>query len=483
MSKFELFPYQREHVEQALAAPAIRWLFGNEMGLGKTCECIETCRRLGADRILVICPALARQTWAVEFTKWWSEQFSPGDGRVGVIHANPSRKSLSKAVRERLVKAIDAPVRVVSPELLVYDRELAFLKAGPGVNRIDGESGVRPERTVCILDEVHYFVNADTGRSKCVDALLERFDGPILAASATPIPNRIVGLWNVLNTIWKGRFGYRRPGHPVPYQFLDAYCERLYNGYGFVWGGLRHDRADELRGRLAAMLSRTTRKEVKQRWPGLLPACQLRPMPVESCGVGDCVKAWVQDAITVASHCAVLTNLRATAADLASMLAAAGLGSSGSPIQILHVDGSTPPEERNDKIRALRSAPFGVLVTTMHAVCEAISLSWCHRALFAELYWRPKTLVQTVGRFPRLDGDTDIVIDVMCGADSVQAKMAMSISDKLMDQQKILPVGAADEGLIDALAPSNMEDELLAAAIHAAGDAWSDDFDKGVDNE
>jgi hypothetical protein len=106
----------------------------------------------------------------------------------------------------------------------------------------------------------------------------------------------------------------------------------------------------------------------------------------------------------------------------------------------------------------------------MHAVCEAISLSWCHRALFAELYWRPKTLVQTVGRFPRLDGDTDIIIDVLCGADTVQAKMAVSISDKLLDQQKVLAVGAADEGLIGALSPVNMEDELLAAAMHVAGD-------------
>ena len=427
---------------------------------------------------MVICPALARQTWAAELPAWWDKQFSPGDGRVGVIHANPERKSLAKSVRGRLQSALDAPVRVVSPELLCDDRERAFLLATSG-SRIDGTGSPRPGRTVVVLDEVHYFVNADTGRSRSVDAILAGFDGPILAASATPIPNRIIGLWNVLNLIWPGRFGFRRDRHPVPYQFLDAYVERLTNAHGTMWGGLRQDRAEELQARLAALLSRTTRKEVHQRWPGLLPACQLRPLPVERTGVDANIKTWVQDALSVASHCAVLTNLRATAANTAAMLAATGLGPG---VQILHVDGATPPEERNDKIRALRAAKSGVLVTTMHAVCEAISLSWCHRALFAELYWRPKTLVQTVGRFPRLDGDTDIIIDVLCGADSVQAKMAMSISDKLLDQQKIMPVGAADEGLIGALAPVNMEDELLAAARVGAGGDWTLDFD-GEANE
>ena len=60
--------------------------------------------------------------------------------------------------------------------------------------------------------------------------------------------------------------------------------------------------------------------------------------------------------------------------------------------------------------------------------------------------------------------------------------MAMSISDKLLDQQKILPVGAADEGLIGALSPVNMEDELLAAARVGAGGDWTLDFD-GEANE
>jgi superfamily II DNA or RNA helicase len=439
------------------------------MGLGKTGQCIETCKRLEAERILVICPALARQTWRNELSLWWPEQFTAGDGKAGVIYANPERKSLAKKARMQLQEALKSPARIVSAELLDVNRERAFLTSDNAT--IGGQGKPRPENTVVILDEVHYYVNADAGRSRAVEQILAGFDGPVLAASATPIPNRISGLWNVLNIIWPGRFGYPRPGHPIPYAFLDAYVERNFNGHGMSWGGLRPDRAEEFRERLTHMLSRTTRKDVRRKWPGLLPACQLIPLALESGRAVDVAKTWVQNALISTNYCCVLTNLRATAADIATLLSAADLGPG---VQVLHVDGSTPPEERNNKIKALRDAPKGVLVTTMHAVCEAISLSWCHRALIAELYWRPKTVVQVIGRFPRLDGDTDIVIDVLCGADSVQAKMAVALADKLLDQAKVIPVGAADEGLINVFNSDAMDDELLNAACSVAGGGFED---------
>lgn len=458
MAALMLKPWQGPAIERALAAPGQRWVFCDETGLGKTVQCLETIRRMGVERVLVIAPALARRTWALEVEKFGLPY------STGIIFANPAGKSLSKAVRTRLENSLLASMRIVSPELLSVERERAFLTGG---------------KSAVVLDEFHYYTTATSERSRTVESILHAFDGPVLAATATPITNRIVGLWSMLNILCPGRYGFKTTKHPVPFQFLETYAERVFNGNNWVWGGLRPDRADHLKERLTHVSSRTTKKEVRLRWPGTLPSCQIRALALDGTrsanSVSAAVAAWAKDAIEEVAHVAILTNLRATAETLAAELAAANPG-----LFVLHVDGGTPAEIRRDKIEALRRAPAGVLVSTMHAVKESIPLTWCHRALIAELYWRPATLVQLVGRFPRIGGDADIIIDVLCGADTVQARMALAIAEKIADHNRVMPEGAAEESLLGALGAPNMEDELLNAATNAAA-GWEVDLPQEED--
>ena len=63
-----LFPYQREGVEFLAARPVAFLLDG--MGLGKSAQGIRAADLIGAPRLLIICPAIARTNWARELAKF-----------------------------------------------------------------------------------------------------------------------------------------------------------------------------------------------------------------------------------------------------------------------------------------------------------------------------------------------------------------------------------------------------------------------------
>src|SRR4051812_8971031 len=67
-----LYPYQIEGAkwlaERKLA------LLADEMGVGKTAQVIRACDDIGAERILILCPAVARINWQREFARFSKKQ-------------------------------------------------------------------------------------------------------------------------------------------------------------------------------------------------------------------------------------------------------------------------------------------------------------------------------------------------------------------------------------------------------------------------
>jgi superfamily II DNA or RNA helicase len=432
-------PHQLDAIDRALAAPGQRWLFADEMGCGKTAEAIETWKRLGVERGVVVAPAMARPGWVKQFEQWWPEQ------QVAMIDMSPTRKTQTKARRASWDEVLSRSARIVSPELLNAERERVLLEAGG----------------VLVIDEVHMLANPSTKRSNVLRWMAKRHKGPVLVLSATPIPNKVMGLFNIVDTVWPMRFGKgdgRRPG----FSFLRRYLERIYTVNGTDWGGLLDEYAEELRYRLGFMMSRVTRAALA----GHIPQFQIKPLRVPGNIDPDTfVLDWAREVMHEAKHVAVLTHRRASAARLAAVLS--GLGR-----PTVLVDGSIPTTPRAARIAALREQPAGFLVSTMHAVSESISLSWCHRNLLAELYWSPKVLTQVAGRFPRLDGTAPTVLEILVRPNSVEERMAVALNDKLWQISQVTKEGEAEHDIRIAL---NDEDDLEKLLAEAAFSVCSDE--------
>ena len=307
------------------------------------------------------------------------------------------------------------------------------------------------------------FAEPKRRRSLELRALLKRFRGVVWGATATPIPNRPIGAWNLFDMLWPRRFGAGYGGKPG-YAYVARYLERIFNKHGSTPGGLAPEHEKELQARLRWILSRTTRDEV----PELLPSLQIRPLSAApGTPVTEIAEQWRQNAQSEATHVVVLTHRRKSARAIAESLRA-----SDPDTPLIHVDGSTPPTQRVERLDWLKAQPRGVLVSTMHAVARSISLSWCTRGLIAELYWSPERLVQVAGRFARIDGIAGSILDVACGANTVQERIAYSVSDKLWDTKKLMLEGATEAGLLTALGGDQQtaDQRLLDAALSVVSD-------------
>jgi hypothetical protein len=438
-------PHQTNAIERAVASPGQRWLFGDEMGCGKTGEAIGALRALGVEWCVVVAPASARAGWVEQFGKWWPEQ------EVAMLDMTPTRKTQSKRRRASWAHELAKPVRIVSPELFRAEREGALLTNGGAL----------------VIDEIHMLANPQTRRSNALREAARKHDGPVFGLSATIPPNRLAGLFNIVDTVWPRRFGPgdgKRPG----FAFLLRYLERIYTVNGTDWGGLLEEHADELRYRLSYMMSRVTRAALGN----AIPAFQILPLRVPH-GVDPeaFVVDWAKEAMQNAKHVAVLTHRRAAASRLAKMLSQLGRPT-------LSVDGGVPPTARARRIAELRAQPCGFLVSTMHAVSESISLSWCHRNLLAELYWSPKVLTQLAGRFPRLDGTAPTVLEILVRPGSLEERMAVAITDKLWQISQVTKEGEAENGLRKALGDDDDLAQLLAeAAYSVCSDEEAEMFD------
>ena len=437
------FPFQEKQIELACAAPGNRWLFGDEMGVGKTGQAILAARACGCDRILVVAPAVARLVWEREFPAWWD-----GCPEVGVIDMNPERKSQTKKKAATWPEVLGADVRIISPALINVKRERDFLSGG--------------KKPAIILDEGHIYADPKAKRCGALRALIKRYTGALFTCTATPVPNRPIGMWNLFDMMWPRRFGKSTPGK-VAFQFYERYVEKEYNEFGSKPTGLSTLYGDELADRLRFMMSRTTRAEIAH----LLPAFQIVPVPLDPhANVDDHAVEWVEQQLMEVSHVAVFRHLRSDTARLAARIAATG-------VRVVHIDGSITASKRDELLQAIKAHESGVLVATMHSVARSISLSWATRSLLADLYWSPEALIQLSGRQARLDADAagSAVMNVFVGASTVQERMAYAVSEKLWDTAKLMKSGEIDKQLTGALGGNFDEEELLLAAVGCCSEA------------
>lgn len=168
--KGELFPYQKEGVEFALFRRAA--IIADEMGLGKTIQAIGAAvmkkRILAFKKTLIVCPATLKSQWKKEIEKFTAE-------KALILSGLPDQ-------REQQYLDGDYFFFIVNYETVLRDSH--------AINRADFD--------FLILDEAQKIKNYETKTASAVKRIRTRHK---LVITGTPIENRLIDIYSIINTI------------------------------------------------------------------------------------------------------------------------------------------------------------------------------------------------------------------------------------------------------------------------------------------
>lgn len=193
----ELKPFQKAGVEYGVEKKKV--MIADEMGLGKTVESLAIVQQLKAYPLLVVCPATLKLNWKREIKKWLN-----GNVDINIIEGQSNDK------------IGDGDVQIINYDILHHNKEL--------LKDINFES--------VIFDESHKVKNHKAKRTKAAKDIVKDLDVPVrIALTGTPIKNRpkelisqldILDRLNDLGGFWsfakrycnahKGRYGWDLDG-------------------------------------------------------------------------------------------------------------------------------------------------------------------------------------------------------------------------------------------------------------------------------
>jgi superfamily II DNA or RNA helicase len=173
----------------------------------------------------------------------------------------------------------------------------------------------------------------------------------------------------------------------------------------------------------------------------------------------------VQESPVVDAKTALLTHNRARVRELASELG-----------DCLFVTGELTPKKRDKVVQEWRE--LGVpLVATMHSITEGIDLTHANRVIFDQLYYRPATVVQTIGRFHRLNQKEPVDIYFVVRPGSLEERIALILANKFNAMQQTGNASSTDDAVLNTLdAYMDKSDEDVLAAIMNSAPKKAEDY-------
>jgi SWI/SNF-related matrix-associated actin-dependent regulator 1 of chromatin subfamily A len=195
------YPYQLEGIEWLAARRNA--LLADEMGLGKSAQVVWAANRIGATRVLVLCPALARQVWLYE----WRQN--------GALHL----------VVNAIYSSADQPLL---EGVTVCSYDLASRKP---VSEVLADM----QWDLVVLDEAHYLKTVTSKRSQSVYRRICPNGRRVWALSGTPAPNHPGEMYPmVLNLFPESMEGFKDKSR---WSFERRYCTGYNNGFQFKFTG------------------------------------------------------------------------------------------------------------------------------------------------------------------------------------------------------------------------------------------------------
>jgi SNF2 family DNA or RNA helicase len=395
-------------------------LLADDAGLGKTIQALMAAERLGAERILIICPAGARRVWQAEIQRW-----VPGWSPLVVLHEPGTSPGPDKP---RWVSSLAPIILIVSYDALsnlksVFARWLRLI-----------------QWDLLICDEAHYLKTPTSNRTKAIYGTRGRFGDEGLQAQAervilltgTPTPNHAGEIWSHASTFWPWSLTGSSTGRPLTQaEFEDRFCVYKNTVFGRQITGSK--RQAVLRERLRDVVLRRRKAQVLPELPPLV----LQDIPLDTPvpqffadfdnedqlfdrvmrGVPDAVLAtmrrelgemkvlptiaWVRERLAstnklllFAWHREVIARLRRGLAEFNPVV----------------VTGDTPGRERAQAVDAFQQdLKTRLFIGQIQAAGTAITLTAASEVAIVEPSWVPGENVQAICRAHRL-GQRDMVL-------------------------------------------------------------------------
>lgn len=449
-------PYQQIGIDFAKAHD--RTLIADEMGVGKTIQAIGLANAVGAIRILVVCPATLKINWSRELEKWL----------VAPLSISFAEKYLG------------ADVVIVN-----YDRLEKFI----------GEL-----RAICwdlvIVDEAHYVKNPTAKRTKALLGNGGLRTKRLLFLTGTPVENRPIELWPMLQAIDKSfgsyhEFGRRYCGGQemvviqhmpaadraklyamagrtpvVPVGLWSAFVARHKPNLAKVklrrtWDYKGASNIPELRERLRAVMIRRTKAEVLPDLPEkrrqVIELTNGKALVHEAAAMKDVASklqaqefAVAFDKLAEARHQTARDKLPQCVEFIKDVLENTekvvvfahhhdildGLQAGLAEFNPSWVRGGMPDWEKQLYVDRFQNADSRVFVGQIQAAGVGLTLTAAHTVVFVEQDWAPAKIAQAEDRCHRIGQKTCVTVYFLVAEKSLDARVMRAIASKqhLIDQ-------------------------------------------------
>lgn len=516
--KSRLRGYQKEMVK--FLASRSYAINGDPMRSGKTPTTLAAASIIGAEKVLVVCPSIAKLVWATEIAKWMQQPSlllygrgadeareyclpCAGTGRIEGAHCDACKAANGQSYGARIFRDGDVSKALQSSRFVISNYDILipqFRHDAAGKRETDEalpgwtEALQRAGFDLIIADEAHVLRGrssldrrGETKRDRLVKVAssVER----VWALTGTPIYGRVADLWSLLDFVTDGLYG--RPF----FDFDVRYAAGRRGTYGWENDGCTNEA--ELKSRLDTFMLKRDRAEIMpfmppktrqivrldagkasfakpkgQRNSGGLHAALRATARIKEPHVVESVATECREGAKVV----VFTYLRDNAEALAEALAhAAQKGEHAVPLRarnfkVWAVSGDTPVEARFKQAQAFREwTGAGVFVATINSVPVAISLKGAQSVHFADLTWDPADLLQAEDR-PYEVGTSGLSIIYYVVEKTVDEHVVGLVLPKMEVLSNVMNESAADNirNAFNGVDPEAMAEEIWQRMVAAA---------------
>ncbi|MGN0844705.1 MAG: DEAD/DEAH box helicase [Kiritimatiellia bacterium] len=409
-----LRPYQEAGYEwlARLAACGLGSCLADDMGLGKTVQIIALLLARGAEGAsLVIAPTSVAGNWRGEIRRF-APTLHPiiaGDGDDG-----------------NWLKADARDVVIVSYGLLV-SRSAKFLSR---------------EWNGVILDEAQAIKNADTERAKAVKKLSAKFR---VAATGTPVENRLTDLWSVFDFLNPGLLGTE-----------DAFIEKFTDGgrataalknlvRPLVLRRLKRDVLDDLPEKTEITLSVPLEGDERAGYE----ACRVAALDTLEKGGKENRISILAELMRLRRYCChpslVLPEVAAGAKLEALLELLRDLKGANHRVLVFsqftdflkivearvkqegfssqYLDGATPPQERERRVAAFQRGEGDLFLLSLKAGGTGLNLTAANYVVLLDPWWNPAVEDQAADRAHRIGQRNPVTVYRLIAADTVEERV------------------------------------------------------------
>lgn len=434
-----LWPYQTAGVWRMIHDPSPSLFLTGDMGTGKTSAILGFLSHAKPFPVLIAAPNNVKAVWKNE-----AKKFTPGL-RVAIVPGSPA-----SAADKAKVIASDYDVLVIHYEALRLHPELRLRKWG------------------CYIEDEHHRVSGVN--AKMTKASLKIKADRKIFASGTPSRNgRLEEMWSPLKKGW--------PTDWADYESFEArYVARANFGNGSVVIGYNYAdevtsfirqhqirwKIEEVQPDLPELIERTryvdmtkdqarSYKEIRDEmlmWldngekksiPTILAKltrlkqCAWSPElfggPASSCKVDE-VKADVEEIVAEGRKVVIFSQWSRATRILERELAA---------FNPLYIDGSVPTDKRTQSKKLTRGEICetfqtdprrGVLIATIGALKEGVTLTAATHGIFTDLTWVPSDYSQAVKRMHRIGSRETVIATTIETSDTIETRIQEALAEK-----------------------------------------------------